>query len=123
VRTTARFTETSRMPPPPYRSSLAAGAARFAVVGGVQRGDEGFLRDLDPADHLHPALALLLLLQQLALAGDVTAVALGEHVLADRPDVLPGDDARPDRRLDRDLELLPRDVLAQLLRHRHPVVV
>jgi hypothetical protein len=43
---------------------------------------------LDAADHLHALLALLLLLEQLALAGDVTAVALGEHVLADRADVL-----------------------------------
>src|SRR5690606_19426305 len=42
-----------------------------------QRGDEGLLRDVDAADRLHPLLALLLLLEQLALAADVTAVALG----------------------------------------------
>src|SRR5215203_3872016 len=91
-------------------------------VGG-ESGDEGLLGHLDPADHLHPLLALLLLLQQLALAGDVTAVALGEHVLADRPDVLAGDDSRPDRCLDRHLELLPRDQLAQSLGHLHAVAV
>jgi hypothetical protein len=39
------------------------------------------------------------------LAGDVAAVALGEHVLADGPDVLSCDDPRADRRLDGDLEL------------------
>ena len=34
---------------------------------------------------LHPLLAFLLLLEELALAGDVAAVALGGHVLAQRP--------------------------------------
>ena len=96
------------------RPSLLAGALRVRSVRCGQRGDEGLLRHLDPADHLHPLLALLLLLQQLALAGDVTAVALREHVLADRPDRLAGDDPRADRRLDRHLELLPRDQRAQL---------
>ena len=71
---------------------------------------------LHPADHLHPLLAFLLLLQQLALPGDVTAVALGEHVLADRPDGLPGDHPAADGGLDRHLELLARDQLAQLRR-------
>src|SRR5207237_10264163 len=37
---------------------------------------ERLLGDLDAADHLHLLLAFLLLLQELALAGDVTAVAL-----------------------------------------------
>jgi hypothetical protein len=43
---------------------------------GRQGGDERLLRHLDPTDGLHPLLALLLLLQQLALARDVTAVTL-----------------------------------------------
>jgi hypothetical protein len=34
------------------------------------------------------------------------------------PDRLAGDDARADRRLDRHLELLARDQLAQLLDHQ-----
>src|SRR4051794_19679764 len=83
--------------PPPSRASreaLLLGLVGAAGVGG-QRGDEGLLRDVDPPDGLHPLLALLLLLQQLALAGDVAAVALGEHILAHRPDVLPGDDPGP----------------------------
>ena len=63
--------------------------------------------------------ALLLLLQQLALAGDVAAVALGEHVLAHRPHRLAGDDPAADRRLDRHLEQLARDQRAQLL-HQGP---
>src|ERR1017187_6153621 len=88
-----------------------------SLVGG-QGSDEGFLRDLDPPDGLHPPLALLLLLQQLALAGDVAAVALGQHVLAQRADVLARDDPGADGSLDRHLELLPRDQLLQPGGHR-----
>src|SRR6476661_11274766 len=85
------------------------------VVG--QCRDERLGRDLDAADVLHPLLAGLLLLEQLALAADVAAVALGEDVLADRPDVLAGDDARADGGLDGHLVLLPRDELLELGRH------
>src|SRR4051812_49496552 len=46
----------------------------LARVLSGQCGDEGLLRDLDPADGLHPLLAFLLLLQQLALPRNVTAV-------------------------------------------------
>src|SRR5215216_1404526 len=76
------------------RLGLVAG-----LVGG-QGGHEGFLGDLDAADRLHPLLAFLLLLQQLALAGDVAAVALGEDVLADGADRLARDDPRADGGLD-----------------------
>src|SRR6267142_2068275 len=79
----------------------------------VENGEEGLLRHLDAADVLHALLALLLLLEQLPLAGDVTSIALREHVLAARRDRLPRDDPRADRRLDRDVEHLPRDLLAQ----------
>src|SRR4026208_1404524 len=48
----------------------------------VEDGEERLLRHLDAADLLHPLLALLLLLEQLSLAGDVAAVALREHGLA-----------------------------------------
>src|SRR5206468_12838289 len=78
------------------------------VLSG-QCGDEGLLRNLDPADGLHPLLAFLLLLQQLALTRDVAAVALGKNVLTDRANRFPGDDPRADGGLDRHLELLPRN--------------
>src|SRR6059036_829960 len=80
----------------------------------LEDGEERLLRDLDAADPLHALLAFLLLLEQLALARDVAAVALGEDVLAHRLDRLARDDAAADRRLDRDLEHLPRDQLAHL---------
>src|SRR6187200_2764477 len=48
----------------------------------VEDGEERLLRHLDAADLLHPLLALLLLLEQLSLAGDVAAVALREPIAA-----------------------------------------
>src|SRR3954468_6220219 len=72
----------------------------------LQRGDEGGLRDLHVAHLAHALLALLLLLEELLLAAEVAAIALGQHVLAQRADRLAGDHAAADRRLDRDLEEL-----------------
>ena len=59
----------------------------------------------------------------LRLRGDVAAVALREHVLALGLDRLPGDDAPADRSLDRHVEQLARDQLAQLRRHLAAVLV
>src|SRR5436190_3290067 len=84
---------------------------------------EGLLRDLDSADTLHPLFPFLLLLQQLALAADIAAVALGQHVLAQRLDRFPGDDAAADGRLDGDLEHLPWNQLAHLRRQRAAALV
>src|SRR3546814_10706826 len=57
------------------RGRAASGAAVH-----LERLDEGRLRNLDLAELAHPLLAFLLLLQQLALARDVAAVALRGHV-------------------------------------------
>src|SRR6266851_1812521 len=84
----------------------------------LQHGKERFLRDLHLPDLLHALLAFLLLLEELALAGDVAAVALGEHVLAHRLDRFPRDDAAADRGLNRHFEHLPRNQLAHLRRER-----
>ena len=55
-----------------------------------------------------------MLLQQFAFAGDVTAVALGQDVLADGADRLAGDDAGADRRgrelVEKMKELIPRQM-------------
>src|SRR3954469_11847152 len=56
--------------------------ARSRLVPQLQHRQERLLGPLDAADLLHPLLALLLLLEQLALTRDVAAVALGDHVLA-----------------------------------------
>src|SRR3954466_11200731 len=97
-----------------------------AMTGSVvelEGGDEDVARNLDASDRLHLLLALLLLLEELALAGDVAAVALGEHVLALRLHRLPGDDLPADRGLDRHVEHLARDEHLQLLGHALAVVV
>src|SRR4051794_25576530 len=93
------------------------------VVPQLQDGEERLLRDLDAPDLLHALLALLLALEELALARDVAAVALGGHVLAEGLDGLAGDDVRADRRLDRDVVLLARDLRAQLLGQHAPDVI
>src|SRR5918994_3676727 len=93
----------------PVRSELAssgrplcrhASGASHSIVQ-LESGDEHVARHLDAPDRLHLLLALLLLLEQLALARDVAAVALGEDVLAPRLDGLAGDDLRADGGLDR----------------------
>src|SRR5260370_119349 len=75
-----------------------------------------------PPGDLHRAFPFLGHLQQLGCAGEVPAVALGQHVLAHRADVLAGDHPRPDGGLDRHLELLPRDQLLQPGGHGQPVL-
>src|SRR5262245_61016201 len=91
-----------------------------ATVAAAKHRKERLLGDLHAAHPLHALLALSLLLEQLPLARDIATVALGEDVLPHRPDRLPGDDVRADRRLDRDLEHLARDERAQLLDERTP---
>ena len=110
----------TRGPDPAPPSSAAAGA--FDGGGGhgimgtepaasrgsvhLQHGEERFLRDLDGADLFHALFALLLFLEELALARDITAIALGQHILPERLDGRAGDHLGPDRRLDYDLEQL-----------------
>src|SRR6266516_711254 len=85
--------------------------------------EEGFLRDLHRAHLLHPLLSCLLLLEELAFARDVAAVALGGDVLAQRPHRFAGDHLGPDRRLDHDLEQLAWDQVLQLLGDLLPPLV
>ena len=47
-----------------------------------KHGQKRLLRDFDFSELLHPLLAFFLLLQQLAFAGNVAAVALRGHVLS-----------------------------------------
>ncbi len=89
---------------------------RLFVVGGAgyfEDGEEGFLGDVDAADALHALFAFLLLFEELALAGDVAAVALGEDVFADGADGLAGDDAAADRGLNGNFEHLARNQFAK----------
>ncbi len=56
----------------------------------LQRGDEGLLRDVDLAELAHALFAFLLLVQKLALARYVAAVAFGGDVCASRMHSLAG---------------------------------
>ena len=77
----------------------------------LEHSEEGLLRERHFAKLLHPLLARLLLFEQLIFARHVAAVQLRRHILAKGRERLAGDDRRPDRRLDRDQEVLPRDDL------------
>src|SRR5215813_1085765 len=81
----------------------------------LQDRQERLLWDLDAAHLLHALLALFLLLEELALARDVAAVALRGDVFAEGADGLAGDDLAADRGLDGDLVLLLGDELLELL--------
>ena len=96
---------------------MNSSVGEVSSVFDLEDGEERFLRHLDGADLLHALLARLLLLEQLALAGDVAAVAFCQHVLAQRLDVLARDDVGADRGLDRHVVHLARDHLAHLGRH------
>ena len=61
-----------------------------------QQAHEGLLGDVHVAHPLHAAFAFPLLLQELALAGDVAPVTLSEHVLAQGFNGFSGDDAATD---------------------------
>src|SRR5229473_1264481 len=82
---------------------------RRLAVAHPERGDEGGLRDFDLAELAHPLFAFLLLFEELAFAGDVAAIAFGQHVLAQRLDRLARHHPAAERGLDRDLEQLARD--------------
>src|SRR6266849_8950536 len=82
-----------------------------------QRRNERLLRNVHLAELAHALLAFLLLLQELALARHVAAIALGGDVLAEGAHGLAGDDFSAARRLVRNLEHVRRDQLFELL---HP---
>ena len=77
-------------------SSTARPATR-TQSSSLKGRHEGLLGDFDASEVLHALLALFLLLEEFALARDVTAVTLGEHVLATGLHGLASDDASADR--------------------------
>src|SRR5215210_8729282 len=84
----------------------------------AQRGQEGLLRYLHAADLLHAALALFLLLEELAFAGDVATVTFGSNVFAVGANGLACDHTLAHGGLHWHLELLARDQLFELLDYR-----
>src|SRR5215210_3027107 len=78
-------------------------------------GEEGFLRYFYAAHLFHAAFAFFLLLEELAFAGYVAAVAFGCDVFAVGTDGLAGDHTLAPGGLDGHLELLAWDELFELL--------
>ena len=66
-----------------------------SLIIELEHGEKCLRGDLNRAELAHFLLAFLLLFQQLFLARDVAAIALGEHVLAQRLDGLARDDLAP----------------------------
>src|SRR6266849_2615543 len=81
-------------------------------------GEKGLLWNVDLADALHALFAFFLFFEELALAGDVTAVAFGQNVFTNRRDRFARDHAAADGGLNGDLEQLPRNQFSQA---RHQV--
>src|SRR3954470_10717533 len=81
----------------------------------LQHREKRLLRNLHRSHLLHALLSLLLLLEELALARDVAAVALGKNILAERLDAGARDDFGSDRRLNRNLEELARNEVLELV--------
>src|SRR6059036_3214916 len=89
--------------------------AASTLLVKLEHRHERLLRDLHRPHALHPLLAFLLLLQKLALARHVSAIALGEHVLAHGRHGLARDHLAADGGLDRDLVELAGDYRLELL--------
>src|SRR5579863_8130180 len=92
----------------PYRhtSILMAVWLLAVAAANLEHRQERLLRDLHAAHALHPLLAFLLLLEELAFARDVAAVALRQNILAHRLDGLARDHLVSDCRLQRHFEHL-----------------
>jgi len=102
------------MPSPASECRTPTSSMALLIIELEDR-EEGLLRHLDRTDGLHALLALLLLLEELALARDVTAVAFCEHILAVRLHGRATDDLVADGSLYGNLELLARDDVPELV--------
>src|SRR5580704_1083037 len=89
--------------------SLANHHAPLIVAADFEDREKRLLWYLDLAELLHSLFAFALFLQQLSLARDVAAIALGGDILPHSRDCFASDDARTDRRQQRNLELMLRD--------------
>src|SRR5437773_8468375 len=94
--------------------SVSSGLEQRTSLINFQHRQKSLLWNLHPADLLHSLLAFLLFLEQFALARDVAAVTLRDHVLAHRFHGFAGDYFCADGRLDRHFEKLTRDQFLHL---------
>src|SRR5437870_13337724 len=78
--------------------SASSARSRRSLIK-LQHRHESLLRDLDRAYSLHPSLAFLLPLQEMAFPGHVSAVALCMDIFSHSGDRLARDDVAPEGRL------------------------
>src|SRR5882762_5277899 len=99
----------------PITKKLTTEIHSLFVAGGgyFQDGEEGFLRDIHLAYALHALFAFFLFFEELAFAGDVAAVALGQNVFADGCYRFAGDYAAANCGLNGHLKHLPRNQFSQ----------
>jgi hypothetical protein len=86
----------------------------LAVLSNLQNRKKCLLRDIDPPDPLHPALAFLLLFKQLTFAGDVASVALGQDIFPDGRNGFAGNNLCSNGRLNGHLKHLAGNQLLHL---------
>src|ERR1700679_962946 len=89
------------------------------AAGDFQHREERFLGDINAADAFHALLSFFLLFEQFAFAADVSAVALGDDVFANRADRFAGNDPAADGGLNGNFEHLARNQFTQA---RHQIV-
>ena len=71
------------------------------------------MRDVHLSDALHALLAFFLFFEEFAFAGNISAVAFGENVLADGGDGFARDHAASDRGLNGHFKHLARNQFSQ----------
>ena len=89
-----------------------------------QNRKKRFLRNLDISHKFHSLLSFFLFLEKFPFAGNVSAVTLRRHILAQRRDIFACNDLCTDSGLQRNLELMFRydilelfdDLLAAIVR-------
>lgn len=99
---------------PPLRGSAMKREGKLIRLR-LEHSQKGTLGNRDRADHLHPLLSSLLLLEELSLPGDIPSVTFRRHVLPVRLDGASGNDLSANGTLDRNLERLARNLLFQPL--------
>src|SRR4029077_18690393 len=80
-------------------------------AGNFENSEKRLRWNIDAPHALHAPLAFFLLLQEFALARNIAAVALGDHVFANRADRLGRHHAAANGGLDSNFEHLPRNQL------------
>src|SRR5277367_906219 len=96
------------------RESRAIGLFLISsTAGDFQNRQESLLGDVHAADALHAFFAFFLFFEEFAFAGDVTAVAFGDNVLANGADGFACDDTAANGGLYGDFEHLAGDEFAE----------